>query len=237
MKSAYLSKLQHDIRSLVYKIEQYIDDEINIKIDKSRKDILACEVDKYGATILIPEADFFPDGSVLHELLHIHRLCLEKVPRLVVCDKYWTPELEKGITKLDNNLEHFIIVPKEFGLRPEQKECWRSYINKELENFHFLNHIKNDQERRALIYWAFINHALPEAALISKAGVLIESLGIMDRASQFLDATISCIDEKDKLVKVCFEHLNLPVDIGCLEYIDCKNKLCYETPLDNVKIM
>ncbi len=235
MKSAYLSKLQHDTRLLVHKIEQYIADEINIKIDQSRKDILACEVDKYGATILIPDADFFPDASALHELLHIRRFCLDKEPRLVVCDNHWTPVIETAITKLDNNLEHFVIIPQELKLRPERIYYWQSCMNKELENFYSSNDIKDDQERRALTYWAFIKHVLPENELIQKASMLIENLGITDRASQFFDAIIPYIDVKDKLVKVCFKHLDLPDDIGCLEYIDCKNKLCYEKPLANIK--
>lgn len=233
MNGIYLSQLPHKIRSLVDEIEQYVGYEISVKIDESREDILACEVDEQGIVILIPNEGYFPDGAVLHELLHIRRFCLDKVPRIVLCEnfKHWTPTLETSITKLDNNLEHFVIIPQELNLIPKRINHWKSRMNKNLENCRSSNDIKDDQERRALIYWILTKHVLLENELTQKASMLIESLGIEDRASKFLDEIIPYIDVKDKLVKVCLEHLRLPDDLVCLEYIDCKNKRRLEKPL------
>lgn len=46
---------------------------IRIEIDAARTDTLACQIDEEGATLVLPREDFFPHGSVMHELLHIRR--------------------------------------------------------------------------------------------------------------------------------------------------------------------
>lgn len=236
MNKKYFNQLNHDTRLLVQEIEHDIRAEINVNIDASRTDVLACEVGKQGATILVHREDYFPDDSVLHELLHIRRVCLNKVPRIVVCESYenWNPKLETALTKLDNNLEHFVIVPEEIKCRPNRKEYWELRIYNALEKFDSLSLIRDDQERKALIYKALIHNIVPERELIKKIDVVLSGLGIRKRASLFLDSISPYIDIKDKLVKVCFEHLQIPEDAGCLKYIDCKNNSCYEESLGSV---
>jgi hypothetical protein len=233
MDKKYLSKLPDDLTEMVQKIELFIGDEIQIKIDDSRKDILACEVNKTDITILIPKEDYFPEAAVLHEILHIHRFSIQKVPQIKVCDNsdIWTPELETGLTKLDNMLEHLVILQEEFSLRPERINYWKSRTHKALDNFDFVNHIKDDQERIVLEYWVFIQQIFSDNTLVNKAKSLIDILDINDRAEKFFHEIKSCINTKEKLVNTCFSHLRLPIEIGCLEYMDIKNKESYERPL------
>ena len=233
MDETYLNKLPDDLAAMVHEIELFIGDEIQIKIDDSRKDILACEVNETGVSILLPEAGYFPDASVMHELFHIRRFCIQKVPQIKVCDSsdIWTPQLETGLTKLDNTLEHLVILPEEFSLRPERINYWKSRTQNALDSFDFINIIRDDQERIALEYWVFIRQIIPDNKLVNKAKSLIDKLDIADRAHEFFHAVNSSMNSKEQLVKICFKHLRLPLAIGCLEYIDCKNKKCYEKPL------
>lgn len=229
-----MCKLKDDFSSLVHDIEHNIGCEINIKVDTSRKDILACDVDEQGATILIPKIDYFPDASVLHELLHIRRICLEKIPRLVVCENYdyWSPKLANGILELDNNLEHCIIIPEELKLRPERIDYWESFLDRKLDDFHSLNCIQDDKERIALMYLVLAQHIFSENKLAQKIDIIISSLDIVNRAKHFLDAITPYIYIKEKLVKICFEYLKLPYESGCLKYIDCKNKSYFVKKLE-----
>ncbi|MEA3360542.1 MAG: hypothetical protein U9R17_14205 [Thermodesulfobacteriota bacterium] len=169
MKQEYINRLPQEIHLLVQKIECHIDSEINVKVDESRPHRLACEVDKHGATILTPNDGYFPEASVLHELLHIRRFCVNNVPRIFVCDSYqnWNPELESGLTYLDTNLEHFVIVPEEIEYRPDRKEYWDSRICNKIEKFDLLNRDNQNQGFDALIYWAFIHHVFQEDDLIN----------------------------------------------------------------------
>ncbi len=233
MDKTYLNKLPKNIATMVHEIELFIGDEIQTKIDDSRKDILACEVNQKGVSILLPEAGYFPNAAVMHELLHIRRFCIKKVPQIKVCESsdLWTPQLETGLTKLDNTLEHLIILPEEFRLYPERINYWKSRTQKALDCFDFINNLRDDQERIALEYWVFIQNIFADDNLVNQAKALIDKLDIADRANKFFHAVNSSINSKVQLVKICFKHLRLPLSIGCLEYLDLKNKKFYEKPL------
>lgn len=236
MKSTYFTLIDDELRPLVQSIEAHIGSEIIIDIDDSRINKLACEVDKCGAKILIPESGFFPNESVFHELLHISRFCLYETPRIVVCESYndWTPELETGFTSLDNSIEHFIIVPEECIQFRNRISYWKDKTNNAIDIFYTLRVTNDDRERLALIHWAFSKHVIQDAELTKKADALVEELKIKDRTVPFLDEITQYLDEKEKLVKVFFKHLRLPLEAGCLEYLDCKNTQSHEKPLTEV---
>jgi hypothetical protein len=107
--SHYLNCLEPDTRNLVAEIEQSGGVEIEVTVDPSRaigrsdRAIpLACQVENCNARILIPRADYFPDASVVHELLHIQRFLSLGVPRIIVAETFkgWTPELDDAMTNL-----------------------------------------------------------------------------------------------------------------------------------------
>ncbi len=237
MKQEYINRLPQDICLLVQEIEYHIDSEIYVKVDESRPQILACEVDKHGATILTPMCDHFPEESVLHELLHIRRFCVNNVPRIVVCDSFqnWTPELETDLTHLDNNLEHLIIVPEEIEYRPDRKEYWKTRICNKIETFDLSNRNNQNQAFDALIYWVFIHHIFKEDDLIKKIDE-ITSLDVKKLAQEFHNEIIPYLYSKGKLVKVCFKYINISDQAVCLEYIDCKNNSSNKNSLSNVQL-
>lgn len=235
MKKEYINHLPQDIIRLVQEIESHIDDEIHVKVDEARSYRLACEVDKHGAAILTHMRDYFPEDSVLHELLHIRRICLNKVPQLVVCDSFenWTPELETGLKPLDNNLEHLIIVPEELEYRPDRKEYWKSRIINKIETFDNQIGVNQNQAFDALIYWVFIHHVLKDDDLIIKIDEIM-SLDLKNISQEFHNKIISYLDSKEKLVKFCFDYIDFSDQAVCLEYIDCKNNSSYKNSLSDV---
>jgi hypothetical protein len=230
MEDIYLNLLDRNTRSLTQEIELNISSEIKIKVDASRAGKLACEIDQYGGTILIPEPGYFPNESVYHELLHIRRLCVFKVPRIQVCEAYdgWTPELANGLTSLDNDIEHFIIVPDELNMYPNRETYWISEVEYLFNNYDQLGLIQDDQERRVLINWAFAQHVFLSNDLAEKANFALTKIGVNDRASKFLSEILESLDEKEILVQTFFKNLRIPFDVGCLEYLDCINNTRYE---------
>ena len=225
MQEAYIKTLSEDTRALVDYIEQHIESEIVVEVDSSRVEILACEVDRVGAKILIPENGYFPESSVMHELIHIRRFCVEEVPKLVVCEAYdkWTPELEKALFDLDNNLEHFVIVPEELKLFPERYEYWESRINSKLDQVYSVNAVKGNTQGSALVYWAFIRHVFPSSQLLDKANAIVQNLGITEAVECCFEQMRPYVQNKEKLVRVWFEHLAITLEAGCFEYIDCRS--------------
>lgn len=235
MKKEYINRLSQNIIRLVQDIESHIDDDIDVKVDESRSCVLACEVDKQGAAILTHKHDYFPEDSVLHELLHIRRICLDKVPQLVVCDNFdnWTPELETGLKPLDNNLEHLIIVPEELKYRPDRKEYWKNRIINKIETFDDQIRVNQIQAFDTLIYRVLIHHVLKDDDLKIKIDEII-SPDLKNISQEFHDKIVLYLDSKEKLVKVCFNYINISDKAVCLEYIDCKNHSSYKNSLSNI---
>lgn len=244
MEPAYLNRLPNDIRNLVGEIEEASGVEIIVVVDSERAHgtlaqpcSLACQVNAHGATLLIPAPEHFPDSSVLHELLHLRRFLLSGVPRISVCNDYpsWTLEFEIALTGLDNALEHLIIVPEELQHRGERGVYWRRIMLRVLADLQSPALSKDDRERHALIGWVFIQHVLPDPELMDTAATLIDRLGIQDRAARLVDELIPSLHSKERTVRICFEHLHLPIEAGCLEYIDCLNVSVREVPLAEVR--
>jgi len=77
----------------------------------------------------------FPNVSVFHELQHIRRVFLEGVPRITACEDFelWSPQLDTALAKLDNNLEHLVIVPRELEVYPERRAYWEIRVQRFLD--------------------------------------------------------------------------------------------------------
>jgi len=195
-------------------------------------------VDKHGAKILIPTREHFPDDSVLHELLHIRRFLLHGIPRIIASPTYnnWTSELNKALGNLDNSLEHLVIVPEELEHRPKRKSYWENVMHRVLEEIESANISDDDRKRLALINWVFIQHVVPEHTLIDKASKLILYLAANDRARRITEALISSLHSKERTAKLCFKHLCLQEEAGCLEYVDRQRCRSHIISLANVSM-
>jgi hypothetical protein len=240
MEHQYLDRLSPDIRTLVNEVEQSSGIEIEVKVDPSRArgvpdqpDPLACEVNQYGAQVLLPKADYFPDGSVLHELLHIQRFLSHGIPRIVAHDDFdgWTPDLDAELISLDNNLEHLIIVPEELRRRPPRRAHWERILGRVFDELPSLRLSEGDRLRQALINWAFICHVLPESRVIERARAVIQGFGLQDRAQRYVDVIVQSLDSKEKVVAVAFQHLQLRLESASLEYLDSRTGRSHEIPL------
>lgn len=224
MQKSYLDRLPDDVRFFVKQIEQDSGVEITVKVDPSRASgspdcpgRLGCKANEHCAQILIPKCDHFPDASVLHELFHIRRFLVNGIPRIISSPTYdnWTPELKDALGSLDNSLDHLVIVPQELECRPKRKSHWKDRVLSALQS----GNISNGD---VLLNWVFIQHVLPDRNLIDKASELILRRRIKDYVTLITESLISSLSSKERTVKLCFKHLNIPEEAGCLEYIDSK---------------
>lgn len=110
MDAKYFQQLESDTKELVFQIESSIEKEIQVEIQASQRDILACNVDGDSPKIILPRDDYFPDSSVIHELIHIRRFLVEEIPSLTISEDFWSKNLEQGFLAIDNDLEHLHVV-------------------------------------------------------------------------------------------------------------------------------
>jgi hypothetical protein len=180
---------------------------------------LACAVTSHAAQIITATAECFPDSSVMHELLHIQRFHVQRVPRIVASEEAWPrPHWESSLFKLDNGLEHLVIVPDELSRQPARRQYWRDVILRSLGEIKEGHLSTADKLRWALLNGAFAVLVLDEPALITEYRGLAESLGGRNGMDRFIDALGPVLNSKEAMVLRSFEHLQLPLGDACLEY-------------------
>lgn len=220
MKDFYYNQLSLEVRDLVNEIEDFCKVEINIEIDENRTNALATEVTEMYANILIPKEDFFPEPSVFHELLHIKRFYVDKVPKIILCidPGGYALEDEVNFITLDNSIEHLSIVPEELHKYPERAEYWEEIAERQIE-------VTLDKKRLgdACINWIFICHVLNNAVLKDKAKIALERLKIIKDANKFYEDVVANLGSKEKLTISHLNHFGLTLNGICFEYIDIIN--------------
>lgn len=240
MQAEFLDRLSLEVRALVEAVERASGVEVVVSIDASRagrgpegKGILACHIEPQAVSLLTPTTDYFPDGAVVHELLHVRRLLVERVPRISenVDFEAWHPGLGTSLTDLDNALEHLVIVPEELSLRPERADHWGGVMATVWGGR--LDDLKDaeDQRRWALLHWVFMRHVVPTSAAMATAVSALEHLGLIPEANEFQTILVPELGNKERAVRVCFDHLCLPLGAATLEYLDCRTGKTKETPL------
>lgn len=240
MNAAYLDRLSSAVQAFVVEVERKAGIEVDVKLDGSRdgrgldgKGILACEINERGASLLVPNDTYFPDSAVVHELLHVRRILVEHVPKLTADLEFagWTPELENGLASLDNDLEHWVIVPEEIHRCQESGDRWNRVLERTWQrDLPRITH-QGDQRRWALMHWAFLAFVLPDAPAVPIAEQVLRRLGLRDQADGFLDAVRPQLGNKERLVRVALEHLQLPLGAAALEYIDIARRESRVVPL------
>jgi hypothetical protein len=240
MQPDYLNRLAPDVRAFAKALERALGFEIVIKVNphKPRRAPdepggLECEVDQCGARIVIPETDWFPDGSVLHELFHVQRFLLEGIPLLVDNASYerWNPCVSTALTYHDNCMEHLVIVPEELRRRPERRAHWERATKQVWDTLTAHGTNETDRRQGAMINWAFIQHAIPDSDARSLALAVLDRFNFRDAAERFSEALVPVLADKEALVSVWFEHLHIPLEMASLRYLNARGSLRKEMPL------
>jgi len=241
MEDEYLDQLSEDVQALVAEIEQKAELEIEIEVDPSRAkglpdqpDPLACVIDEFGVRILLPKADQFPEGAVLHELLHARRFLVEGIPQIAVCDDHWNDKLEQSYTALDNSLEHMIVVAEELARRPDRRSRWVSTVERALTRVEAGKLPEIDRDITALLVFALSKHVLGNGALLGRAEALLDRLGLRLRAAKYFADLVPSLASKEKMTAVSFSHFGLSKETACFHYIDAREHEVREVSLSKV---
>lgn len=130
MERRLKEQLPVKVQRLVDDLERFADLEIGVKVDPNpvsttdpNPDRLAADITQHHATILLRSEDDFPPHSVLHELLHVHRWWIERVPQVMPIKGSQDSDDRWSVTsQIENALEHLVIVPREadYGFDPFQ---------------------------------------------------------------------------------------------------------------------
>jgi hypothetical protein len=240
MQAEFETRLSPDVKALVRDTEESIGVEITVVIDPKRASNspdesgrMGCDVTANGAQILIGNVAYFPDASVFHEVQHVRRILVEGVPRLVVCEEFepWSPQLSTAMVQLDNNLEHLLIVPRELRAYPERRTYWKGRLQRMISRLAASNMPEYERHRFAMLALLLVDQMLPDEQLKSSVVLVLQDLGITERAVRYREESIAALMSKKELVRVTFDHFGLPSAAGCLQYLDSRAHSTRTVPL------
>jgi len=241
MQPEFESRLSADVKAIVRDTERSIGTEITVVVDPKRASTsqdeperMACDMDAHGAQILIGTATYFPDASVFHELQHIRRILVDGIPRIVVCEDFepWSPQLSTAMTRLDNNLEHLVIVPMELRTYPKRRAYWKRRLEKMIAGLTATKMPEYERHRFAMLGLLLVDQMLPDDKLRSAVVSVLRKFGIEERGERYSAEAIAKLPVKEKLVRTTFDYFELPRAAGCLEYIDSQNATARTVALD-----
>jgi hypothetical protein len=234
MIADYFDKLSPWTQRRVDAIEKSIGFDIEVKVDTSRAgryvgepDPLACSVSRTSATLILPSPDHFPNESVLHEVLHIERFLVHDVPQLEACDAHWSPQLEKGLTNLDNMLEHLLIVPQELNVYPNRREHWARIIRLQLQELEQAPVTEQEKIVLAGCSLAFVLHVLSDKTLEDQVRSELARLTFAAQVESVAELINASLNSKESMANICISHLNMDRHWVCLRYLRQDRVRCF----------
>jgi hypothetical protein len=145
---------------------------------------------------------------------------VEQVPQINICDTHWDPQLETTFTQVDNNLEHLVIVPEELRRRPARRDRWISVIDRNLSEIRSGKLQQADSDFLGIYTLAFIEHVLDDSCLKKRSELILDGLGLRDRALAFREAIIPALASKEATTRIFVEQFRLLEDHICFDYLD-----------------
>lgn len=131
MEEHFRKQLSGETLALVDDIEEAL--QLPIEFDhQPKRSKFGCTFESRRPIILAPTLDNLPEGSVIHELLHLKRWSIDGVKRLVASDSYF--ECDNDILKLDNAIEHIFILPEEIRRYPRRSGYWENTLQTKLRD-------------------------------------------------------------------------------------------------------
>lgn len=227
MQTEFLTRVSKPVQDFILEVEEGAGVGIQVILDPKQNEggttgqgKLAIVVNAQKIHLFAPTNGYFPDGAVRHEVLHVQRFHIEKVPKLVLADDAeWDKGLSDAMGELDNAIEHVAIVPKELQLHPERLEHWEKvmqHVTLDLANIP-----EYERELAISLHWTFLRHVLPESPSIETLRTFAKKHALLEKADQFFEQFISALPKKEDLVQFLFQSFpGIPRHRVALEYIN-----------------
>lgn len=238
MDIRFLERLSPDIQRLVHDIEAFASVEIQVrsaptpslKTAASPKAVALMATEK-GATLLYREEDQFQSHAALHELLHLRRYWLDRIPQLAAADD---PQGDKTriANEIENTLEHIVIFPQEVGyefdpyvgINESERARWQAYP--------WVN-INEPWARRktALLSWLTVDALVTDEAVKTLARRYLEDEGLLEEAENFSEKIQRLKISKERCLATTIRFLRIPRHEAEMVYLDIKNKKLVRKPV------
>lgn len=116
MQAEFLHRLSKPVQDFIVDVEKHTGININVISQIKQNEggttgqgKLAVNIDTHRIQLFVPTNGYFPDGAVRHEILHVKRFHLDRVPKLALADtEKWDVYFSDALCSLDNAIEHLV---------------------------------------------------------------------------------------------------------------------------------
>ena len=213
MQPAYHSRLSQAVQTFVDDVEagaglaiEVVEDAALNSAGPAGQGKLKVDIEANRVRLYAPTNGYFPDGGVRHEALHVHRFHVEGVPRLVLAEHVdWAPDFERALVRVDNALEHLIIVPIELCYHPERRAHWEAVMARVWTVDLAAEPSALDRRIGACLHWTFLRHVLPDSQAVAAAIAFMEAHELRAEADSFAEEAVSRLADKLSVIKMFFD--------------------------------
>jgi hypothetical protein len=156
-------------------------------------------------------------ADLLHELMHLHRYAVERVPYLQFADGFLNSEVADW---LDNELEHLVIEPR---MTRDYSIAHGDGLSELLRRFWTEDSVREDDERcqrvNYLVRWLTTRLLYPRADLLAAARHLLTERGLLAAAERFSAEVSVCGLNKEAVVMATCRALRIPPKAVGLLYV------------------
>ena len=238
MQRAFLQRLNTETQDLVREIEAFAASEIELRAAPppsseaaSAARAVALIASETGAILLYRGEEEFQTPAVLHELLHLRRYWIDRVPQLVpLADPQG--DKTKIANQIENALEHLIITPQEarygfdpyVGLNETARHNWQSYP---------WNDITESWARRkmCLLSWLTTRLLVSDHGVKALAQQCLQKEGLLEEAENFAAKIERSKGSKERCISTAVRFLRIPRAEAEMIYLDVKNKRLVRKPV------
>lgn len=237
MHTFFKAQLPSDIAALVERIESFATREIAVEVDtrpvsptSPNPDSLIARVTPTEAAILLRSREIFPPHDVLHELLHIERMWVERVPQLVPIHPHNTRRMIA--TDIENALEHLVIVPREANYGFDPYPYWNETSRRNWAEFPWP--AMNDpwwRRKACLLGWLTVFYLVNDPEIKTHVEGCLRKEGLLDEARRFSTRIGEKLDSKPHAQSAVLRFLQIPKTDFVSVRIEVKNGTHEEIPL------
>ena len=233
MQPEFVERLPPTVAALLTELESFAGSPIVVEADQTpastiepNPDRMGVLVRSSGATIVIRNGVFDPHGA-LHELLHVRRYWMERIPQIIPRDS--NAEQNWQITsQIENALEHLTIVPEEaeFGFEPFGH--WNRTVDA-LYSLYPWPEIVDPWARRknALLSALSVRYLVTDESVRERAKENLRQEGILKEAWEFARRVHGYKADKRKMLALTLHTVGIALDQVILMELDAPKKRAY----------
>jgi hypothetical protein len=186
----------------------------------------ATEVSPDGATIYLHDFDTIDQHGVTHELLHIQRYWIDRVPQIQPARN--AKANLPGVQNIENTLEHLVIVPREMSYGFDSAGYWNAVSKHRWEQYPWPN---LSARRNDILLERLVLELVSDQDVRQLAADCIRREGLTGEADRFAVRIKQLLGAKARAAACVVRFMKISKGLLHLTHIDVRNRSFRNEPI------